>query len=255
MKKRLLLGAGLLGVFGLSALVHMPASFVYHTLGQYAAIPAQLRVDGIQGTLWQGRAAQVRWQRYDLGAVNWSLDIGALFSGRLQAQVRVGQGGGLVVGRGTLGLNRQGAFAQNVVASLSVEQILPWLPRPPVPLDVQGQVEFNIQHWDYQAPWCRSAKGSVVLNTQGVGTPIAELTTGPVVAPFTCQDSALSVAGNQQSDQVESAFTLDLTPDRRYQTRAWFTPQSNFPPALQEQLKWLPAPTDGKYAFEYGGRW
>ncbi|OAJ96090.1 type II secretion system protein N [Vibrio bivalvicida] len=253
MKKTVLSGLFLSTVFVTSAMVHLPAQFVV----QYAPLPNQLKLIGVEGTVWQGSVHQVKWQNQSYGALNWQLNIAKLFTGGIEAQVRFGRGSDLSLqGRGIVGYSPSGLYAENLIASLPVEQVLEFAPSLPVPLELSGQVELSLRSYAYAAPYCESAQGSVVWNTDIVGTPMSDLQVGPVIANFTCQQSRFDVIGQQKSDQVESGFVAKLNSDQSYTSSAWFKPQAEFPSAFQQQLKWLPtqADSEGKFQFSYQGR-
>ena len=117
-------------------------------------------------------------------------------------------------------------------------------------------VELNLNSFLYQSPYCESGKGSLVWNTESVGTPVGSLKLGPVIADLSCQSNDLNVAGKQQSDEVQSSFIASLNGDGSYTAEAWFKPAAKFPSELKQQLKWLPTQPDGdgKYQFTYQGR-
>jgi general secretion pathway protein N len=251
-KKVILLSLGLILVFVTSALVHLPAQLVLN----YAPLPAPLAISGVEGTLWKGSAANVRWQRNNLGAVQWQLQVSKLLSGNAEAQVRFGRGSDMqITGRGLVGYGVSGPYVENLIASLPVEQVMEFAPPIPVPLELSGQVELSVKRLVYAAPYCQTGEGSVVWNTNEIGTPLETLEVGPVVANFTCEESAITLKGDQRSKQVESEAQLVLQPNRSYQSNAWFKPGAEFPSAFSEQLGWLPKPDrDGKYQFTYSGR-
>lgn len=252
MKKKILITLLVVMAFLVSLVVHIPAQFV---LSQFP-LPPQLSLNGATGTIWKGRLVSAQWAQYQLGEVSWSIQPSKLLAGNLQAQVRFGRGSDLnVKGRGIVGYGVSGVYAENFVASMPVDTALEFAPNLPVPLDLTGQIELSIKHFDYAEPYCQSGEGALVWNTDTIGTPLAELNVGPVVADISCQDSTLTLKGNQQSEQVESEFSLVLKADSSYDTQAWFKPRQAFPSALQQQLKWLPAPEDnGRYPFSYQGR-
>ncbi|KJY84102.1 general secretion pathway protein GspN [Vibrio galatheae] len=253
MKKTLLSGLFLCGVFVTSAMVTLPAQFVVQLL----PLPQLLTVTGIEGTLWQGSAQQISWQRQNYGALSWKMNIGKLFTGSVEAHVRFGRGSDLSLqGRGLVGYSLSGLYAENLIASLPAEKVVALAPPLPIPLDLTGQVELNLRSYTYAAPYCQSALGSVVWNTQTVTTPLADLEVGPVIANLSCQQSVLDVEGEQNSAQVSSGFVAKLNPDNSYSASAWFKPQAEFPTAFEQQLKWLPTPADseGKFQFRYQGR-
>ena len=252
MKKKLLLILVLVLTFIISALVHLPVSVALN----YAPLPAQLKLSGVSGTLWQGHANQVTWQGRNIGEVRWQLVSSKLFTGKLEAQVRFGRGSDWQLkGRGNVGYGLSGAYANNLIASIPAEQVVALAPPLPVPLGISGHVELSINEWHYASPYCKTGQGQLVWNTDSVGTPLADLVIGPVVADINCQQSEITAQGKQQSEQVSAEFELVLNDKQRYQAKAWFMPQSEMPSALAEQLKWLPKPDgQGRYQFSYNGR-
>ncbi|TFH92937.1 type II secretion system protein N [Vibrio ouci] len=253
MKKIILSGLFLGGVLSTSALVHLPAQFVV----QYVPLPNQLSLVGVEGTVWQGSAHQVTWNGQNYGQLNWQLSPSQLLAAKLEAKVRFGRGSDIQLqGRGVVGYASSGPYAENVIASMPVTSLLEVAPSLPVPLDLNGQVELSLRSYAYAAPFCQAAEGSLVWNTDVIGSPLAELATGPIVAQFNCQDSKVEVSAEQSSDQVVSSANVTLEPNRSYVATAWFKPQSDFPSELTQQLKWLPnqADSQGKFPFTYRGR-
>ncbi|MGY3685438.1 type II secretion system protein N [Vibrio coralliilyticus] len=252
MKRVILLSLALVMVFLVSAVAHVPAQVVLN----YLPLPPQLVISGVSGTIWDGSATGVSWQRQKLGALHWQLAPLKLLTGKAEAQVRFGRGSDMqVTGRGVVGYSMSGPYAENLIASLPVEKILELTPPMPVPVELTGQVELSIKSMVYAAPYCQTGEGSVVWNTDKVITPLDELSVGPVVVDFSCQDSQITLKGDQNSQQVSSAAEVVMQANRSYQASAWFKPGNEFPGSLAEQLKWLPTPdSEGRYQFTYQGR-
>ncbi|KJY82588.1 general secretion pathway protein GspN [Vibrio neptunius] len=252
MKKVILLSLTLVMVFLISAVAHVPAQVALN----YLPLPPQLVVHGVSGTIWDGSATGLTWQRQKLGALNWQLAPLKLLVGKAEAQVRFGRGSDMqLTGRGVVGYSMSGPYAENLIASLPVAKILELAPPIPVPVELTGQVELSIHSMVYVAPYCQTGEGSVVWNADKVITPLDELNVGPVVVNFSCQDSQISLKGDQNSQQVNSAAEVMIQANRSYQASAWFKPSDEFPSSLAEQLKWLPSPdSEGRYQFTYHGR-
>ncbi|MCV5919516.1 type II secretion system protein N, partial [Escherichia coli] len=53
--------------FSVSLLMGLPVSWVL----QQAPTVRGLDIQGANGSVWQGQAASIRWQRQNLGEVNW----------------------------------------------------------------------------------------------------------------------------------------------------------------------------------------
>ncbi|MDN3684054.1 type II secretion system protein N [Vibrio sinaloensis] len=151
-------------VFTVSAIIHLPAQLVV----QYAPLPKGLSLTGVQGTIWNGSAVNVRWQRQNLGQVHWQLQASKLFSGKAQAQVRFGRGSDMQFsGRGIVGYAMSGPYAEKPDCIVTGrKKVMAYAPRLPVPLDLTGQVELSIKKPDLcRTFFCQSAEGSVVWNT------------------------------------------------------------------------------------------
>ncbi len=250
MKKYLLLGLGCLLVLLVSAVANMPARII-----NWLPLPAQLTVEGASGTVWNGQAQSVAWQGQNFGQLQWKLSVWKLFTAKAEAQVRFGRGSDMgVIGRGVVGYKLSGPYVENLVASLPVNQLMPYLPPIPVPLDLDGQLELTVKSLNYAAPYCHDGEGTLVWNTQSLSSPMGELQVGPVVADINCKDSVIDVKGSQQSDQVSSGFSATLQSNKRYKTHAWFKPEQEFPQNLSSQLKWLKPNRSGQYEFDYDGR-
>ncbi|MFG0604257.1 type II secretion system protein N [Vibrio mimicus] len=234
-----------------SVIVHLPAQVVLKPL----PLPEGLELNGIEGTLWQGKSAQVRWQGMSLGDLNWDLHLSALLMAQLEADVRFGRGSNMQLrGKGVLGMGLSGPYVEDFLLSLPAAQAIPWLPMP-VPLTAQGQLELTVQQYRFGDPYCQQAAGSLVWSGAQVESPLGLLDLGSVVSDFTCQESVLNLKGGQKTAQVSSEFSLSLQPDRGYQAQAWFKPEAGFPESLSEQLKWLPQPDEqGRYQFNQQGQ-
>ncbi len=238
--------------FSVSLLSHLPISFVL----QHAPKVRGLSIEGAQGTVWQGSASNIKWQRQNYGQVNWDFQFSALFAGSAEYAVRFGRGSDLQVrGKGLVGYSLvQGPYVENLVASVPVEEVMKFSPMP-LPVEAQGQVEVNIAHAVYAQPWCQSGTGNIVWNAQTLGTPMGDLELGPIIADLSCTDSTIAVKGEQKSSNVSAEFNVDLTPDRRYKASAWFKPGAEFPEGLKSQLRWLGNPNNqGQFKFSNQGR-
>ncbi len=238
--------------FSVSLLMGLPVTWVL----QQSPNIRDLEIQGAQGSLWQGQASNVSWQRQSLGEVSWDFQWSALFTGKAEFSVRFGRGSDIDVrGRGFIGYGIfGGAYAKNLVASVPASKVVDQA-RLPIPVGVDGQLELNIHHATYAAPWCGTGDGTLVWSASGIQSPLGNLELGPVIAQLSCKESVLSASGEQKSPQVSAAFSAELWPNQRYSAKAWFKPGAEFPKGLSEQLQWLGKPnSQGQYEFDYKGR-
>jgi general secretion pathway protein N len=253
MKKNIMAGLGVFFVFVVSVTAHIPAPLVLNNI----ALPPGIVLDGIEGTIWHGKIQRLSYDGQNLGNFDWQIRSLFLLLGKVEAQVRFGRGSDTSIqGKGTIGYSFRGPYAENFIASLPVNELIRYAPSVPIPVDITGRIELNLNSFLYQSPYCESGKGSLVWNTDSIGTPAGSLKLGPVIADLSCQDNDLTVSGEQDSDEVQSSFAATLNGDGSYTAKAWFKPAPKFPSELEQQLKWLPSPPDGdgKFQFTYQGR-
>ncbi len=251
MKKVVGYGMVFVAVFVASALVHLPAQFVI----KHLPLPSQLQVTGIQGSLWQGKVEQVRWQNRNFGDVSWQFKPSALLGAKAEVDVRFGRDSELSLrGKGTIGYGLAGLYAENTIASIPADIVLRQLPIA-APIVAQGQLELSLKEYRYQAPFCSTALGTLAWSSANVESPLGSLQLAQVIADLECSENTLKIKGNQESTQVNSEFSAQLNPDRTYQADGWFKVGAEFPEQLAEQLKWLPKPdAQGRYAFKHQDR-
>ncbi len=252
MKRVVLYVVIFLSFFSVSLLMGLPVSWVL----QQSPSVRGLDIQGAQGTLWQGQASNIAWQGQNLGEMNWDFQWSALLTGKAEIAVRFGRGSDLDIrGRGIVGYGLfGGAYAKNLVASVPAAKLVEQA-RLPVPVGVDGQLELNIHHATYAAPWCETGEGTLVWSSSAIQSPLGSLDLGPVVASLNCQDSVVTALGEQKSTQISAAFSAELTPNQQYSTKAWFKPEAEFPAAMSAQLQWLGKPNaQGQYEFDYKGR-
>ncbi|MEF1308711.1 type II secretion system protein N [Vibrio mytili] len=251
--KRAVLYTGIFVVFfSLSLVMGLPVSWALQQLPTVRGLDIQ----GAHGSVWQGDATNVRWQRQNLGELNWDFQWSSLFTGKAEFAVRFGRGSAMEVrGRGLVGYSlSDGPYAKNLVASIPAAKVFEQV-QLPVPIDAEGQLELNIRHATYVAPWCGTGEGTLVWNASRLQSPMGELDLGPVIADLNCKDSVLTTSGEQKSKQVSAAFSAELMPNQRYSAKAWFKPEAEFPANMRDQLNWLGNPNvKGQYEFDYKGR-
>ncbi|AZL85984.1 MULTISPECIES: type II secretion system protein N [Aliivibrio] len=252
MKFKLLIATVFSTFFTFSALLHMPIQWV---IDQAPKVNG-LALTGLSGTPWKGQVDSLSWQRVNYGQVQWEIDPLAILKGHAEFAVRFGRGSELGLrGKGMVGYSvSKGAYAENVVASFPVANILNRLPMA-VPVSLQGQAEITVKSFQQGQPWCKHAEGEVVWSGGKIVSPLGNIDPKTVIADTTCIESKLTVVSKQNSSDVSSEFNIVLNPNRSYQVNGWFKPESSFPSSFRSQLKWLGKPdAKGQYRVTYSGR-
>ncbi|UTV27626.1 type II secretion system protein N [Photobacterium atrarenae] len=251
MKYKLLVSFSFVVVLVASLIAHVPISWVWQQMPQVRG----LTLSGLDGTPWQGSAAQIVWQGQNFGRVQWQMDIAALLSAQAAFDVRFGQGSDLnLIGRGRVGYRAEGPFAENLLVSLPAQQAMAYA-RVPVPISLAGNLELTVRDYQYQAPFCDTLNGTLAWTSGGITTPMGALNPGSALADLSCAQGKVVASANQSSPDVSSQWQAELTPSRQYVLNGWFKPGAAFPAQLGQQLKWLGNPDPkGRYQLNYRGR-
>jgi general secretion pathway protein N len=162
-------GALLLGTYLLALAALFPASLAWRLAEPRLDLPFALDPGTLSGRVWSGRAAPVRVNNHDLGAVAWRWQPGALLSGRLGLALEWRSGTDGVDGR--LRLGRGQAEAVAVRGAVGAGRLQAWL-KLPVLLD--GRVDLDIARirWSADAGF-ESAEGALLWADAAGGLPRA----------------------------------------------------------------------------------
>jgi len=137
------------------------------------------QAQGLDGTLWQGRAERVALHGVELGALEWNVSRGAFFSGTTRGSASL-RGEGIAV---DLGFSRR----DNVASLRDVRLAMPaaWLaPAMALPgLVPHGQIDAQLRELEIRDGYLANATGSFVWRGVGVAGA-AEGSIGDIEAEF-----------------------------------------------------------------------
>jgi len=139
-----------------------PAEFAYRMVAdRFGAV----RLAGVSGSLWQGRAASTQVFGQEIGALDWQLEAAPLFGGEVMAHVRLAgnelSGGGIVdrTSDGTISV-RDATF--RVPASLAA----PALDIPS--LQLLGHIDGKLTRAQLRGVWLQQASGTLLWSDAAV---------------------------------------------------------------------------------------
>lgn len=251
MKTRTLILAGTAS-FLLASLTQLPAKLVLAQLP--ADLPVQLQ--GINGTLWQGGATRLSAQGVQINNLQWDLQISALLTGQLAADLRgtLVQGGGI---DGICSINLAGTLhcAPLNLNNLPAQGVSPYLQNLMIPpLSGTFHANLNSVTWDQQTLPQLSGHGEwreagVQMLPQRYGNYTAIISSGENDA----QQISLASA-------PEATFglngTITLQADGQYQTQLDIKPGSSIDDGTKQFLTnfIVPPQADGTYQIREKGQ-
>jgi len=197
----------MIGVLALAALVwFIPARWALPLLqAQWRG----LRLEGVSGTLWQGRAERVSiGDGPDLGSVAWTLSHRALLGDlRVGFDLRQPQ----LQAQGLLHrLSASDVELHDVTLHMNVSLLgpQPWLRGEP-----QGQLNLQVAQAQLQGHWPMQLDATGTWSQASLRTAGGELALGAVSLAMTGEDGALQgVLSDDGSGIVQTAGRLSLSP-------------------------------------------
>jgi general secretion pathway protein N len=211
-RRSLLAAAGIAAVV-VGLLVNFPARLA---LAWFA--PPGIRAMGVEGTVWQGRAAEITVRGDSLGAVSWDARTGRFLVLRPSWDLELRRADGFATMRFSTSLTGSRQTFSGVEAALALHT----LPRAIVPEGVAGELSATFERLELNRGWPSGIAGRAAvaqLRLPGViltlgpfefffpdqsGPPVAEVRSlgGPLAV-----DGRLELPGHRQWD-----FTAELAP-------------------------------------------
>ncbi len=214
-------------------------------------LPTAIAMQGVQGSLWNGRAAQAQVNGMDLGQLQWKLHPLALFTGRIAADIDLRGASDAI--SATVAAGSEG---QIDVANLRGNLPLSLFPRSALPGGWSGQLNVDLAKLRLLNGWPMDAVGTLqVSNLTGPTQQPKKLGDFRVVFPAAA-DSSAALTGKLESlsGPLDAAGTLKFNRDRSYVIDGQVAARPNAPPEVINALQYLGAPeANGKYPFSVAG--
>lgn len=244
MKKTWPLVALGVGAFLLFALVTLPASAVLSFFH-----PPGVTLSGVSGTIWKGRAQAVRSGNLHLGSVEWNLDVLALFTGKLGADVKVTRSDGFA--QGSIAVSGTRVTMRGLNAALPLSALPPNLVQ-----GWAGAATVKLTQLVLDNAWPVAATGTV---------EVADLV-GPANRPIPMGGYKVVFPDGAAADGFQGALsdtgggplavngTVDVKKDRSYLVKGFVAARPGAPSDMARQLEILGAPDEqGRREFGFEG--
>ena len=240
--KRLII-AGVLIFFGV-LLATFPARVAYNWFA-----PAELRLSGIAGSVWNGSAAEAHAGGAYVQNVTWSFSAASLLtgklgfdttsnpaSGKMQTRIAVGAGGDL--------------YFSGLSGNLPLDLLHPALQQNGIRGDLA--LEFDSVVISNGVPV--AADGSMTISDFFV-PDLSASRLGDYRTEFQTTDDAVVGSVADVSGVLDVAGTITLNPDRSYVFIGLVAPTPMTPPSVVNQLRYLGSPNErGQHEFRFEGQ-
>lgn len=197
-------------------------------------LPAQVRISGIDGTLWNGHVKNLDLEGFKLGELQWHIQPLYLLLGRIKVGTRFHQTG--LQGRGDVILGQHTLGFEDLHVVGNVDVVNPYISAYGTVLD--GKFEMDFSSLEITQKGLQQSQGKLVLRNTQIVSP-AKLTLGEVQIELAQKgETAVASLGNT-GDTLRLSGTASITPVWRYITNLRIAPTSSTPKEIRQTLTLL----------------
>lgn len=223
-------------------LITLPAEQAYALAKTYIATDAPVIMEGVTGTIWNGKAntAYIAGQR--IKALSWSMQPWGLFLGRLQTGFDFRDGENFAHGNIAQGIGGR-TYLSDLQANIALQKITA---AAKLPLGLQGSVGLNLERLEIENNLPVDVAGTVAWQGAEINFP-SKYTIGDLKATLATQNGIIKASIIDGGGPLQADGLLTLNPDGKYKFTGTFSSRDNKQPALKQGLQLLGrAGSDGK---------
>ncbi|SDK14448.1 type II secretion system protein N (GspN) [Ferrimonas sediminum] len=240
-------GVAALALYILFLVITVPVSMVW----QLAPKPKGVQVLGLEGSLWQGRAATLTVSGRTLENLSWKVAPGSLLQGKVEAAVSVS---GAISGRGTVAYGLSGLEVEGLRLDSPVS-VLVGKRRLPFRTQVAGEINLNLADGAQGQPWCERLDGRLMVQQLDVNNQFGQFPLGNLSSKLSCQQGNLMLTMTEQDNRIGVSGTAMLKANMQVELDARIRATDSQPEALTKSLGFLgQADASGAYPLQYSGR-
>jgi general secretion pathway protein N len=230
-------------VFFVGVVLFFPARVAYQWF-----MPAEIKVSGIDGTLWNGAAREANAGSVYLRELKWRIHPFELFTGRLGFAVETKLASGFLDGDFSFGIT--GTIAgRNVNAAMPLQALQAGLGIP----GLQGGMSAQLSELEIEDGLPVVVNG--VVNVSNLIVPLVQRDSlGGFKAEFLTQDASVVASVEDTDAVIDIAGSLQIFSDRRYQFLAQLSATENTPAPVRQQMQFLGSADErGQHEFRLEG--
>jgi general secretion pathway protein N len=233
-----------IATFVIGLIITFPARVAY----QWFA-PGDLKLSGISGSVWRGKAAQGTAAGVYLADINWRYRPLALLRGKLEFASNSKLASGFFDAKVAVGVGGRVTLS-DLTGALTLETLASVLPLAGIEGDVSAQFEKIIVENGVPV----EATGTLNI-TNLISRYLSPMRLGDYRAAFQTQDDGIAGTVESTSGVLEVAGNLTLGRDRSYVFLGKVAAKPNAPVNIAQQLQLLGSPdSDGMREFRIEGQ-
>lgn len=239
-------------VYGVALLATLPASLALHWAEPaLARLPQRPLLQGVDGSLWSGHAAQASYNGVALGELRWEITPWALLLGRFDVSLHLSGSDGYLDGVVSSGFSGERVRLRKLTGLLPATLVKGFAPT--LPLSPVGNFAVNLDEVVIESAQLRSLDGRLVWHKGGVSAPLA-LEFGDLAAEFRSSTGEISGRIQDSGGPLQLAAELKLGADGSYTLNGKSAARPGAPPSLATSLSLLGQPDgQGMIPFRFSG--
>ncbi len=242
----------LLALLGLASfLLFLLIQFPARTAWQWAPqeIQNQIRLQGLEGSIWSGHARQVWLQRYDLGRVDWELSAPGLIMGRLSLDFKIDAS--TIQAAGEISSSGAQAFTISDLKAV-VDPVL--LDTQLAPASLQGTLGMDIRSAKFEAGKVIAIEGVASLGSGALEGPYP-LPLGDVSAVLTPDNNETQISIENTDSPLGMSGIVLLSADGQYELQFEFQNTDPSRQDIKDALSLLGRPDEnGRHQIGFRGQ-
>lgn len=240
-----------IAIYLFSLVLTAPASMITRFIPDNAGV----QIGHISGTLWNGKLSQVDYRnQFQLQKVTWKMNWLALFTLKLQADVKFSNGRKVMSGAGIVAYSLSGMTLSDVNVDMQASALLPYLTLP-VPVDLSGKFTLVIENGSQGAPYCEEIDGYLVWHDGKIGTPMGNIDLATPSMDLSCVEGGFVASLKQHSEQITTNANISLKEGGSYQLEGNIIGREKLDPSILQALSWLgPKTAAGETVLNFKGR-
>lgn len=238
---------GAIVIYGVFLIWMLPARFVIGL----APLPAGVKLGAVSGTVWSGKIEQVNMGDIALERLRWQLDLSALLSLNLGADIQLGRTQSEIKGSGYVMTSGSELWVEQLALNTTVDYITQISPLP-YGLSAHGSVELSVAQYHYQQRWCESLTAQVKLDTANVASQFGQVPIEHATMSLACQERGLIGTLVPASNSLGIDATVSLSPSQQLTLSGAVIPSNETPQDFINLLNFSSRPdSSGHYPLSF----
>lgn len=243
MKKRFGLAAGFIAAYLVFVIAMTPASWLVGKI----ALPKNIVMVGIEGSIWNARAKQVIVDDILINNLDSSLSLLSVLMFNPALDVRFGD----ALVRGPEGI----LTVSGLLTDLTIDNASVMLPanmiasrlNTPIDITAHSQVNINVETFVLGAPVCNELQGEIQWKKAVITALDEKVALGDLSAKLACEKGAL-VASVEPKNNLGLTYKATLKGANKFSGSGYLKPGAKFPAQLRDALSFIGQPDNqGRY--------